>query len=185
MSDGSKAGHDDSKKPREGSSGSYTNEADVFEEGVESADSLKVLSNCSKNLEEKMNDLCILAISNKEMQIKVDKQLNDLTSLVHFSTSKFDELERKRKEKYELINSLQIHIFSLKVEVKSRKKADDREQYSRRNCLLIHGLTETKAGDTHEMVLDFINNKLNIEISQISIDRSGRFGKRKIPRKKP
>ena len=67
LSDGSKAGDDDSKKPREGSSGSYTNEADVFEEGVESADSLKVLFNCSKNLEEKMNDLCILAISNKEM----------------------------------------------------------------------------------------------------------------------
>ena len=104
---------------------------------------------------------------------------------MHFSTSKFDELERKRKEKYELINSLQIDIFSLKVEVKSRKKADDHEQYSRRNCLLIHGLTETKAGDTHEMVLDFINNKLNIEISQISIDRSGRFGKRKIPGQKP
>ena len=38
LSDGSKTGDDDSKKPREGSSGSYTNEADIFDEGVESAD---------------------------------------------------------------------------------------------------------------------------------------------------
>ena len=35
LSDGSKTGDDDSNKPREGSSGSYTEEADVFEESVE------------------------------------------------------------------------------------------------------------------------------------------------------
>ena len=51
LSDGSKTGDDDSKKPRKGSSGSYTNEADIFEEGVESAECGKVLFNCLKNLE--------------------------------------------------------------------------------------------------------------------------------------
>ena len=53
LSDGSKTGDDDFKKPQEGSSGSYTDEADIFEEGVESADWRKVLFNCLKNLEEK------------------------------------------------------------------------------------------------------------------------------------
>ena len=53
LSDGSKTGDDDSKKPREGSSGSYTEEAGVFDEGVESADCGKVLFNCLKNLEQK------------------------------------------------------------------------------------------------------------------------------------
>ena len=99
LSDGSKTGDDDSKKPREGSSGSYTDEADIFEEGVESADCRKVLFNCLKNLEEKMNDLYMLANSNKEMQIKGDKQLIDLTSSVEFLTSKFDELRGKEKKK--------------------------------------------------------------------------------------
>ena len=173
LSDGSKTGDDDSKKPREDSSGSYTDETDIFEEGVESADCRKVLFNCLKNLEEKMNDLYMLANSNKEMQIKGDKQLIDLTSSVEFLTSKFDELERERKEKDELINSLQIEVSSLKVEVKNlEKKADDQEQYSRRNCLLIHGLTETKTEDTDEIVLDAINNKLNIGMSQIIIGSS-------------
>ena len=87
LSDGSKTGDDDCKKPREGSSGSYTDEADIFEEGVESADCRKVLFNCLKNLEEKVNDLYMLANSNKEMQIKGDKQLIDLTSSVEFLTS--------------------------------------------------------------------------------------------------
>ena len=35
------------------------------------------------------------------------------------------------------------------------------------------------------MVLDVINNKLNIEMSQISIDRSHRLGKQKGPGQKP
>ena len=122
LSDGSKTGDDDSKKPREGSSGSYTDEADIFEEDVESADSREMLFNCLKNLEEKMNDLYLLANSNKEMQIKADKQIFDLTSSVKFLTSKFDELERERKEKDELINILQIDFSSLKVEVKNLEK---------------------------------------------------------------
>ena len=63
------------------------------------------------------------------MQIKGDKQLIDLTSSVEFLTSKFDELERQRKEKDELINSLQIEVSSLQVKVKNlEKKADDQEQ---------------------------------------------------------
>ena len=51
--------------------------------------------------------------------------------------------------------------------------------------MLIHGLTETKTEDTDEMVLDVINNKLNIEMSQIGIDRSHRLGKWKGPGQKP
>ena len=43
---------------------------------------------------------------------------------------------------------------------------------------------ETKTEDSDKMVLDVINNKLNIEMSQISIDRSQRLGKRKGPGQK-
>ena len=81
-----------------------------------------------------MNDLYMLANSNKEMQIKGDKQLIELTSSVEFLASKFDELEKERKEKDELINSLHMEVSSLKVEVKNlEKKKNDQEQYSRRN----------------------------------------------------
>ena len=75
-----------------------------------------------------MNDVYMLANSNKEMQIKGDKQLIDLTFSVDFLTSTFDELERERKKKDELINNLQIKVSSLNVEVKNlQKKADDQE----------------------------------------------------------
>ena len=51
--------------------------------------------------------------------------------------------------------------------------------------MLIHGLTKTKTEDTDKMVLDVISNKLNIEMSQLSIDRSLRMGKRKRLGQKP
>ena len=50
--------------------------------------------------------------------------------------------------------------------------------------MLIHGLNKTKTEDTDEIVLDVINNKLNIEMYQVSIDRSCRLGKRKVPGQK-
>ena len=157
---------DDSKKPLEGSSGSYTEEADVFEEVVQSTDCRKVLFNCLNNLEQKMNDLYMLANSNKEMKIKADKKLIDLTSSGKFLISKFDDLEKERKEKHELINTLQIEISSLKFAVKSfEKKADDHKQYLNRNYLLNHGLNETKTTERDKMVLD-------IEMSQVNIGRS-------------
>ena len=104
---------------------------------------------------------------------------------MEFLTYKFDELEKERKEKDELINSLEIEVFPLKVDVKNlEKKTDDQEQDLCRNCLLIHGLNETKTEDADEMVLDVINDKLNMEMSQVSIERSHRLGKRKCPGQK-
>ena len=84
LSDSLKTVDDDSKKPRESSSESYTEEAGVFEESVESAHFRKVLLNYLKNLERKINDLYTLANRNEEMQVKGDKQLIGLTFSVEF-----------------------------------------------------------------------------------------------------
>ena len=64
----------------------------------------------------------MLGNNNKKMEIKGDKQLIDLTSLVEFLTSKFDELENEIKEKDEFINSLQIEVSTVKAEVKIQEK---------------------------------------------------------------
>ena len=52
----------------------------------------------------------------------VFEQIIDLTSSVEFFTSKFDELEKERKEEDELINSLQVVTLFLKAEVKNLEK---------------------------------------------------------------
>ena len=53
------------------------------------------------------------------------------------------------------------------------KKIGLQEQYSRRNCILIHGIAENKEENTDQQAIDFINDNLDIKIS---IDRSHRIG---------
>ena len=61
--------------------------------------------------------------------------------------------------------------------IESLKSCLDRQQqYSRRNCLLIHGLLESKNENTDELVIDAIKEKMREEIKKNEIDRSHRIG---------
>ena len=60
------------------------------------------------------------------------------------------------------------------------KKIDREEQYSRPNCISIHGIAENKEENTDQQAIDFINDNLDIKIDEIDIDRChsiGRYGK--------
>ena len=53
------------------------------------------------------------------------------------------------------------------------------EQYSRRNCLLVHGIAETNDENMDDIVLKTINEKLDVAITENEIDRSHRIGRKK------
>ena len=72
----------------------------------------------------------------------------------------------------ETIKSLQSQVDE------TRAQLDDLEQYSRRNCLLIHGVPETTPQNTDNIVRNLAKDKLNQEISPLDIDRSHRIGQR-------
>ena len=57
---------------------------------------------------------------------------------------------------------------------------DALEQYSRRNCLLFHGVPETDANDTTESVISLCKGKLDVDVSRDLIDRSHRLGQRHV-----
>ena len=102
-------------------------------------------------------------------QIKGGHHLMDLNNTVNFICEKFDEYERDRAEKKKIISELQKNIMSATIE--SLKGCLDRqEQYSRRNCLLIHGLPESKNENTDELVIDTIKEKMGEEIENNEID---------------
>ena len=78
-------------------------------------------------------------------QIKGEQHLMDLNKIVNFICEKFDEYERDRAEKEKIISELQKNVNDMSATIESLKRCLDRlEQYSRRNCLLIHGLPESK-----------------------------------------
>jgi len=53
---------------------------------------------------------------------------------------------------------------------------DEQEQYSRRNCLVFHGVTEQQK-DTTTAVTDLCSRSLGVTVDSRSIDRSHRLGK--------
>ena len=63
------------------------------------------------------------------------------------------------------------------------KSVDQQGQYSRRNCLLIHGVEENSNEDTDKLVLNIINNDLETDLTEVAIDRTHRTGDQKKKRK--
>ncbi|XP_071053648.1 uncharacterized protein [Onthophagus taurus] len=58
-------------------------------------------------------------------------------------------------------------------------RVDDLEQYSRRNCLLLHGVRESNGEDTGEVAVEFINSNLQMKgftLNLSNIDRAHRIG---------
>ena len=59
------------------------------------------------------------------------------------------------------------------------KSFDSQEQYSRRNCLLVHAIEEKEGEQTDKVIIDTIVEKMNIAITSDDLDRSHRIGKKK------
>ena len=71
--------------------------------------------------------------------------------------------------------TLQAHVSDLENEnVRLRNETDSLEQYSRRNCLVFHGIPENEK-DTTEAVVRICQSKLGLPIDRNCIDRSHRL----------
>ena len=113
----------------------------------------------------------------KISQIKCEQHFMNLNETVDFVCEKFDEFERGRAEKEKSINDLQKNVNDISATIESLKGSLDRqEQYSRRNCLLIHGLPESKNENTDELVIETIQEEMGEAIEKDEIDRSHRLG---------
>ena len=55
------------------------------------------------------------------------------------------------------------------------EKLEELSQYSRRNCLLIHGIKKEKNENTNEVVKDFFGKYLKIHINDHDVDRTHRL----------
>lgn len=87
----------------------------------------------------------------------------------NFKTSASDELQILKGQ----LQSMKIHLQQLD------NKCDEAEQYSRRNCLLIHGVPETPDEDPHAAAIAVLNGKLNAGLGIRDFDRAHRLGKPK------
>ena len=172
---------EDQKKMREdkSSTGSLTGIADdVFAESLKSPECIEILFNCLRNGERQTKDIYTLAHSTQDHQLKGEKQLIDLTESINFLSDKFKEYEEDRATKKDtIIQDLKSEVDSLSTKIeKLEKLQDQQEQYSRRNCLLVHGIAEEKEEMTDEVIINSLNEKLDLGIKLRDIDITHRIG---------
>ena len=169
---------EDAKELRQECSGSSEAGAgDVFAEGLNDSSCGNILFNCLKELEAKVVKIYEEANTTKERQIKGEKQLEDLTSSVDYIMKKLDEYKDGRKKKDEQIKCLRERVSFLENKNgKIEQQIDRQEQYSRRNCLLIHGIEERRHEVTDEVVIWTIKSEIDIDIDVKDIDGTHRIG---------
>ena len=56
-------------------------------------------------------------------------------------------------------------------------KVDKQEEYSRCNCLLLHGIPENKNEKTDDLCLAAINEQLELSVTEANIEPTHRIGK--------
>ena len=87
----------------------------------------------------------------------------------------------------ELINqSINKKMRDQEQKIKQQERQiEEMEQYSRRNCVVIHGLKhqneENETEDTDDTAIKFFKNDLNIEVKMTDIDRSHRLPSKNKP----
>ena len=121
----------------------------------------------------------------RDNQIKGTRQYDEIQKSLQAISDRFDDYEADRKKKDETINRLEIEVSVLNIMVSELTSAvEKQEQYSRHNCLLLHGMNENKDEDTDKISLTTLNEILQLELTELNIERSHRIGKPK-PNGKP
>ena len=152
---------------------------EVLADGLNSPELAKLLVSSLRNIEAQVKDLFKVNEETKISQIKLRKSLDALWK-------KIDELETEIKNKNEKVLLLENRVEILEEEKESQgKEIDDLEQYSRRNCLLLHGVVKMNAECTDDIIIKTCAEELGIDVKQEDLDRSHRLGKVKRNDNKP
>ena len=177
FSDKSRNG-EDNKKHRENSDSSSSLPDDVFSDGFNSPECAKILINCVKSIELQVKELFVLHEDTKNSQIKDEKQLDSLADALELLSAKFYELEKYRENKYKNISELEKKVRSL--ESKLGDSVDELEQYSRRNCLWLHGVRELQGENTNDVIMKTVKKEMDIDIREEDLDRTYSVGNTKV-----
>ena len=68
---------------------------------------------------------------------------------------------------------------------KLERIVDRQERWSRRNCLLLHGIAESEREINDDLVLETLNEKMHVDLTLSDLDRTHRIGQKKVSSNKP
>ena len=182
---------DDAKRARDSSLDRSTAEAekecgDFFAEGLKLEDCVVILYYCMQNLEKKMKKMCAMTEASQANQIKGTQELAEMNKSISHINEIFEEYQKDKKGKEEKNNNLEKKISDMSSKIENLEKSiDDQEQYSRRNCLVIHGISESDGENTDDIVINTVQDKMEITVFINDIDRTHRIGKKVAGKTRP
>ena len=125
-------------------------------------------------------DLRELFTSKMEMVYKIIQ----MEESVKFCSNQDDEFHKTKGSLIQRLDKLEKEKNMLETKLtKAVALTDDQQQYSRRNCLLFHGVKEESSEDTDNIVTGICAEKLCLEVDKSMIDRSHRIGPKKKDQK--
>ena len=115
------------------------------------------------------------------MKAEYDCKIAELTESVAFISTKYDEQLKSNSDLAvkvdELSRAREATVQNIiRVYHAQGGQIDAQEQYSRRNCLLIHGVAESEGEDTDDRVLTTIKEQLGLTLNEHDLDRTHRIG---------
>lgn len=162
-------------------------------------DTIKDILTTDENLKKSISDAVSKAITSQlfnsdDILDQLAQRLCDndrfITSICNSIQDKVtDELSTSTTHDMAIIND---KIRHLEESIRNLKKClttadariDQAEQYSRRNCLLIHGIQERKNENTNALSIktfdDLSTDEVKVDIISTDLDRSHRLGRKKI-----
>ena len=151
-----------------------TSDSDVLQQIAESVSTAIVERLLSSD--DRIKSIITAVIRTDEFKEALTMEREELYESITFdlaeSKMKAETLETKNDD-------LTLQITKLEEEV------DSLQQYSRRNCLLIHQVHEVPKEDTDELALGIIKEKLNIHLDGSDLDRSHRIGRKTNTKSRP
>ena len=147
-----------------------------FEDAFEKApDWAKGMMSYLRNAVESLQD------SSYRFQTEINALKEDYVLLHDDTDHKLDLMERDVdfvSEKYEDWKKEKEDLLKEIREMKSfyEEKVDDLEQYSRRSCLVMTGVKETRGEDTDQIVEEILFSKLGLNLAPFEVQRTHRLG---------
>ncbi len=122
------------------------------------------------------NALVTKLIGNKSFIDALSQKLMDNGVLDSVKQSVYEANAMDTSRTYATVTAIETKLGDLNSHNNALSdEVDALEQYSRRNCLLLHGVPESSK-DTTEAAIAVFNSRLDININNEHIDRSHRLG---------
>ena len=139
---------------------------------------LPMLFKSMDNVSKKVSDMAVLF---EDYKTHVDAQV---TKLKEATDKRIDALEsalNAEKEKNAKMSDTIVALeknsqYVMNALLEHDRLIDASEQYSRRNCVLLHGVKEEKNEKTDDVFINTISKQLGIKVERGDIDRSHRIG---------